>query len=298
MSRHLFACVLLAAALPASADEWEKTYDVSDGAELRVESGDGNIRITGSDRGGVYAKVTTKGWRIADDEVRIIESQNGNRVSIEVRLPRGGWSWGGGINRSVLIEVSAPPSSIVAARTGDGNIDVEDITGGTRATTGDGRITAVRLEGVVEMKSGDGNINADSLRGEVEITTNDGTIAGHDLDGGLVARTGDGNLRVEGRFETLDLRTGDGNIQTTARDGSVIDGDWRLQTGDGNLTLHLPESFAADLDARTGDGSVEVDHPVSVTGKIKKSHVRGKMNGGGGPLRLTTGDGNIRVAKL
>ena len=298
MSRYWIICALLTAAVAASADDWEKSYDAGPNAELRVESGDADIRITGSGRGDIHARVTTRGWRIGDDEVRIIEAQTGSRVSIEVRLPRTRWGWGGGIRRSVLIEVSVPSSSFVSVRTGDGNIDLEDITGGTRARTGDGRITATRLEGIVEMKSGDGNINADSLRGELEITTNDGTISARDVEGQLVARTGDGNLRVEGRFETLDLRTGDGNIQTTAFDGSVIDRDWRLQTGDGNLTLRLPDSFAADLDARTGDGSVEVDLPVSVSGKIKKSHIQGKMNGGGGPLRLTTGDGNIRVVEL
>ena len=139
MSRYRIACVLLAAALPAAADDWEKSYDAGQDAELRVESGDANIRITGTDSGGIEARVTTKGWRIADDEVRIIETQTGNRVSIEVRLPRGRWGWSGGINRSVNIEISAPSTCSVYARTGDGNIDIEDITGGARASTGDGR---------------------------------------------------------------------------------------------------------------------------------------------------------------
>ncbi len=298
MSRYGFLCVLLVVALSAGAEEWEQTYSVDSCEELRLESSNANIRVTGSNRSDIHAVVTTRGWRIADDEVRIIESQNGGRVSIEVRLPRVRWSWGRGVSRSVHIDVEAPRSCSVVARTGDGNIDLEEITGGTRVRTGDGKIIATRLEGVVEMDSGDGDIDAISLRGRMEINTGDGSISGDNLEGRLVARTGDGNVRVDGRFDLLDLRTGDGNIVSTAIDGSEVGEQWRLQTGDGNLVLHLPDGFAADLEARTGDGRVEVDHPVSVSGKIKKSQVRGKMNGGGGPLRLTSGDGNIRVRRI
>jgi len=58
------------------------------------------------------------------------------------------------------------------------------------------------------------------------------------------------------------------------------------------------ESLGAELDARTGDGRIVLDRPVTVTGTIKRSSVRGTLGSGGAPLRLRTGDGSIRLTGL
>jgi hypothetical protein len=38
-----------------------------------------------------------------------------------------------------------------------------------------------------------------------------------------------------------------------------------------------------------------LDRPVTVTGTIKRSRVRGTLGSGGAPLRMRTGDGSIRL---
>ena len=42
----------------------------------------------------------------------------------------------------------------------------------------------------------------------------------------------------------------------------------------------------------------ELDLPVTVNGSIERSSIRGKLNGGGPLLEITTGDGSIRVSKF
>jgi hypothetical protein len=49
---------------------------------------------------------------------------------------------------------------------------------------------------------------------------------------------------------------------------------------------------------RSGDGGIVLEKPVTVTGAISRSTVRGKLGPGGMPLRVQTGDGSIRLLRL
>jgi hypothetical protein len=94
------------------------------------------------------------------------------------------------------------------------------------------------------------------------------------------------------------LSSGDGRIQLTAREGSKLDRGWMIRTSDGRVEVLLPSDFAAELYAHTGDGRITLDIPVTVNGGMERSRVRGKMNGGGELLEISTGDGSIHVGKL
>ena len=72
----------------------------------------------------------------------------------------------------------------------------------------------------------------------------------------------------------------------------------RLRSGDGGITLRLPDDLSADLDAHTGDGSIDLDLQVTVSGAITSSTVRGKLGAGGPPLKVQTGDGSIHLRRL
>ena len=105
-------------------------------------------------------------------------------------------------------------------------------------------------------------------------------------------------MNVRGRFDVLDLRTGDGGIEAAAEAGSKVEAAWSLRSGDGGITLRLPEGLGADLDAHTGDGGIVLDKPVTVTGTISQNAVRGQLGAGGLPLQIHTGDGSIRLMGL
>jgi DUF4097 and DUF4098 domain-containing protein YvlB len=153
-------------------------------------------------------------------------------------------------------------------------------------------------EGSFDIRTRDGSIDAAGVRGDVRLSSGDGHIEADQLEGALHAKSGDGHMRIRGRFEELSLETGDGRIDAEASHGSRIATVWTLHTGDGSVKLRLPDDFAADLEAHTGDGRVRVDFPVTISGTISKSDVRGKLNGGGPPLRIHTGDGSILVERL
>lgn len=275
----VFLGVLVVAASWAGADDWSHQYTVKGRPELRLTTDDGSVRVEVGAGSQIEAQVTTEGWKIAPGELAIKESQTGDRVAIEVRLPPHNALFREG-HRSVKLLVRVPAEANLDIRTGDGSVNVEPITGRIAITTGDGSITAAGLHGEIRLHTGDGSIRATGLEGR------------------LRADTGDGHMNVRGRFEGLELRTGDGSIDAEVESGSKVAEPWSLASGDGGITMRIPEDFGAELDARAGDGSIVLDAPVTVTGTVTESAVRGTLAGGGGPLRLHTGDGSIRLQRL
>jgi hypothetical protein len=272
--------VLVAVAVaPVWGDEWTRRYEVHGRPDVHVRTDDANVRIEGSGDSEITARVTTAGWRVEPGEVTITEGQAGDRVDIEVRLPKAHPQLGGGHpSASVLLRI--PRQADLDVHTGDGSIEVEPVSGRISLSTGDGSITARGLEGEIHLHTGDGSIQATGLSGR------------------LRADTGDGHLNVRGRFDLLDLHSGDGSVDAAAEPGSKVEVPWSLRSGDGGITLDAPTELDADLDVQAGDGGVFLEKPVSITGTISPKAVHGKLGAGGLPIRIHTGDGSIRLLGL
>jgi len=270
--------ILVAAPRWAQGDEWHKTYEVSGKATLHIETNDGAVRVSTWEGKQIEARVETVGWRIDDREVRIIERQSGNRLDLEARVPNNRWN--SGFNRySLRIELRIPLEADLDIRTGDGSVETDNNVGAVEIHTGDGHIRVTRARGAIRLSTGDGHIEASGL------------------DGQLDASTGDGRIQVEGRLDSLKLETNDGAIDARVLKGSQMSTNWNIRTGDGNVTLRLPEDFQADLEVHTGDGRIWMDFPIVASGKLGRSELRGKLNGGGRPLTAHTGDGSIQILK-
>lgn len=263
MRLKLLLLAVLACGTAARADIWSKHYAVAGGdARLYLKAGDGNVRVTSSDTPEIVVRVVTEGYRLSQEEVQVEEIQSGSEVRINVRVPHRVRFCIGYCYRRIDIDVTVPRRVNLEVRTDDGHIAVNHVAGELRLHTGDGNMEL------------------------------------HALDGTLLASSGDGHITADGRFDNLDLSSGDGRIEAEALRGSRIAGTWRLRSGDGSILLRLPEDFGAELEATTGDGAVNVDFPITTTGRIRESRIRGRLNGGGGFLDLHTGDGSIRVARL
>lgn len=253
-------CATVLAVLPAYADEWSKTYNLSGKPDLRIETSDANIRVTTWDQHTIEAKVITTHYKIGEDGIRVEEHQNGDSVEIDVRYPHHNFNieWG---QHRVDIIIQMPREGRVNLRTGDGKIDLAG------------------LKGDMDLHSGDGSENLEAV------------------DGKLHASTGDGHITAHGRFDELELKTGDGHLDVRAADGSSLAAGWRLETGDGNVSLEVPGELAADVDLHTSDGHIDLDMPITTDGKIRQNEVHGKLNGGGSLLTIRTGDGSIHLRK-
>ena len=252
--------VCFAAGLQARADEWSKTFNLTGKPDLRVETSDANIHVYTWDQNSIVAKVTTTRYKIGEGGIRVDDHQNGDSVELEVRFPHHGITIDWGQHR-VDVEIHMPREGRVNLHTGDGKIELAS------------------FKGEMELRSGDGSQDIDSV------------------DGKLHATTGDGHIRANGRFDDLELKTGDGRVEARAAAGSSLATSWRLETGDGSVTLDVPENLAANVDLHTGDGHIDLEMPVTTEGKIRENEVHGKLNGGGNLLVIHTGDGSIRLRK-
>jgi len=257
----LFVLLLGFAALSARADEWSKSYTLTGHPDLRVETSDANIRVTTGDQNTIQAKVTTTRYKIGEGGIKIDERQNGNSVEIEVHYPHHNINFGWTSGNRVDITIQMP------------------------------------REGHVNLRTGDGKIELANLKGEMDVHTGDGSVDLDSVDGKLHASTGDGHIQASGRFDELELKTGDGHVDVRAGNGSSLANNWRLETGDGSVSLEVPQNLAANVDLHTSDGHIDLDMPVTTEGKLQQNEIRGKLNGGGNLLTIRTGDGSIHLKK-
>jgi len=249
-------------ALPARADDWSKTYTLTGKPDLRVDTSDANIHVSTWDQNVIEAKVTTTRYKIGGDGIRVEEHQTGDKVEIDVRFPH--YHFG-------------------IINTGTHRVDID---------------IHMPREGRVDLHTGDGKIELGNFKGEMQLHSGDGSEEIDSVDGKLHATTGDGHIRANGRFDELDLKTGDGRVDARAGAGSALGTGWRLESGDGTVTLEVPDNLAADVDLHTGDGHIDLDMPVTTEGKIRENEIHGKLNGGGNLLLIHTGDGSIRLRKI
>lgn len=260
----------------------EKRFTVSGTPDLRIATFDGAIEVQSWDSPDVLIEIEKRGpTKEAVEALQIVATQDGSRIELEVKRPRNESFSEIGFHRtaSARLIVSVPRKVSLIARSGDGSIRVE------------------RLNGRLELRTGDGSIRATDVSGELLLNTGDGSVTVSGAEGRLDVDTGDGGVNVSGRLTRVRLHTGDGSIVYRAEPDSRMTDDWEITTGDGGVTLYLPEGFGAALDAHTGDGTVRSDLEVfgSDEGEEQRRTLRGRIGEGGRSLRIRTGDGAIRL---
>ena len=175
-------------------------------------------------------------------------------------------------------------------------------TANVRAPSGDGHIRVSRVNGTIVLRSGDGRIQAATVPAAVSVATGDGSHRARSAwTERCEATTGDGRVRASGKLTGVRARSGDGSIAIRGAARQRTEADWDITSGDGSITLHIPDDFNAELDARTrGDGSVHLNG-VSVTGTAADhartapavSWVRVAVR-----CACGTGDGSITLRRL
>ena len=266
----------------------EKRFTVNGDTSLTLQTFDGSIQLKSWDKNEVLVEIERRGPDEQSTESLVVNArQEGRRIIVEVPEPRerrdvihiGSWQ-----SPSVSLIVTAPRRVNVEARTGDGSISADELTGTIALHSGDGSIRAQRVEGSLRVRTGDGSIDVSDASGRVE------------------ADSGDGSIELAGRFEAVDVRTGDGTVRLDVSDGSTLKTDWSVHTGDGSISVRLPRDFDAELDAHTGDGGVHADGLPAAAERTtdddeNRDSLRAQIGKGGRTLRLRSGDGAIDISR-
>jgi len=259
----------------------EKRFTVAGAPDLKLTTFDGSIEIRATDSKSVLVEIEKRGpSQEAIDELKVETRQDGDRIEVEVkRPPKDAMMLGfGRISPTAKLIVTMPRDGHVNARSGDGSIRIEGI------------------HGRLELRTGDGSVRATDVSGQISVATGDGSVTIDNADGDLDVDTGDGGVSVAGKLGVVKLHTGDGSITFRAEPGSTMKDDWSIVTGDGGVSLYLPQEFAAEVDAHTGDGTIRNDLKMdNHAGESNHRTLRGTLGGGGRTLRIRTSDGSIRL---
>ena len=191
------------------------------------------------------------------------------RIHVEARVPEGFSveidTGGGRVSASGI-------GGRIAVRSGGGSIRVREVSGPALLQTSAGAIRIARIEGDVRAKTGAGGVEAERISGFAEL------------------RSGAGPLRIARAVGPIDLRTGAGPVRVDFSRHP----EGQIETQAGSVTIGLPRESAVDIDAKTRRGEVEVRLPIECEERAT-DELRGRLGGGGAPLRIRTGAGSIRI---
>jgi hypothetical protein len=276
------ACDITVDAGPYAVHE-EKRFKVSGTPTLSLNTFDGSLEVRSWDRDEVLIEIEKRGPDKAHaDAIQVRTEQSGNTITVEVKRPDGRQQpFTFNVSPSARIVASVPRHCNLVARSDDGGIRVERVTGRIELRTGDGGVRGVDLSGTLVVHTGDGSLRFEDVEGTVDL------------------ESGDGGARLTGKLQAVRLRTGDGGVTVRADEGSAMTGDWEIRTGDGGLSLELPAAFSATLDASTGDGVVrlrgfgETDEPAK--DREHRSVLQRPLNAGGKVIRLRSDSGTITI---
>lgn len=200
----------------------------------------------------------------------------------------------------------------VVAHSDSGDIKVQHAKGAVELTSGFGGVT-VEGAGSVQAETKSGRVTIKGATGPVRAKSGFGRLTVEDAPDGATLETSSGDIRLKGGMRAVSLTTGFGQIDAEVAEatvdassksgsvkvqGTLADGEHRLHSDFGAITLMLPPDSQFKLDAQTRFGRVQTDFSVTPVGESTDKHLEGSV--GDQPqsvLTLTTSSGDIHLRK-
>ncbi len=130
----------------------------------------------------------------------------------------------------------------------------------------------------LDLDTSNGSVTVTGVRGRIQLESSNGALKLTDLGGRVDARTSNGSVHVQAN-------------------GSRWEGEGlSVVTSNGTARLDLPDSYNANLVVGTNNGSLNVDFPVTVQGRIGR-RLETKLGSGGATLEVRTSNGSVRVGR-
>jgi hypothetical protein len=273
------AALLLSTAAFASDRRFERSLTVSAQPDLYVSTGSGNISIHPGDGNQIHiVGHVHAGWNVFGDVdgkmTKIIDNppitQDGNTIKVGLSGDHDLFN-----NISIDYDVTVPPDVALNLHSGSGNVESDQVGRYLSASSGSGNVRARGVHGLADLSSGSGDVELEQNGpGDVKAKSDSGNIKVHGFNGGIIARTGSGDVEADGKL-------------TAAAN---------LVSGSGNVVMHLTPDAHFNLEASTGSGDIHIGFPgAPEQGENSRHHLTAPINGGGAPLEVRTGSGNVEI---
>jgi hypothetical protein len=291
----LLAVFLVCAAVTGASGEEKKfdaKYTVKPGGTLTLKTDVGSVRITGGSGNDVMVHADIKGKSSALGRYTVRAEHLATGVDVVGELEKEGWKLFGGDDIDVRFTVTVPSNYNIRVETAGGNLEVLSITGEVVGETSGGNIVLRDAEGRVDLETSGGNITVERVKGPMTVETSGGDIKISEVTGDLHAETSGGNITVSAADGKVYAETsgGDVSVMLIGANRGV-----HAETSGGDVEIILGKKVAADIDASTSGGEVVCDLPVTVTGRIRESSIKGTVNGGGNVIYAHTSGGDVRI---
>ena len=283
----LAAAVALSAA-PAQAQRgFDWSGELSPGATLRIFTVNGAVTVRASSGNAVRIHGETENASSNDPIRYVMDRGNGgirvcalreNSTCSDDGVQSRGDGWHVGRRSRASFTVEVPRGVVVRAGSGNGDVIVEGATADVNASSGNGDVRVGTGAAQVRASTGNGTVLVDGARGPVNASSGNGRVAVTTASGPVSASTGNGRIEV---------------AMSSLR-GS---GDMTFSSGNGSVTLTLPDDFSADVEASTGNGGIHTDFPLRVIGRMSSHHLSGTIGNGGRRLHISTGNGSITLRR-
>ena len=249
-----------AAALADYREDFSKTLPLKAGERFSLENVNGGVAVSTWKEDKVEIKAVKVARNDEKDlkDVEIRVEQSAGHVSVKAIWPKFRLHF----NVNVDFEIKVPEGVILD--------EVETVNGGIEVTGRYGRAAAGTTNGSVTVEDASGELKASTTNGGIQVSR---------FEGKLQAETTNGNIRLEG---------------LTFKDGIVA------ETTNGSISLAIasPETLNANLLARTTNGHITVDFPVTLKNLTQSKHrVEAQIGQGGPGISLETTNGSIRITK-
>jgi DUF4097 and DUF4098 domain-containing protein YvlB len=236
-----FTLVALIFATAAAAQDFQKSYSLNSGGQIRIGNISGDIIVTGYDGNAILVTATKQGRD--SDKVEVEDLSTGNTVDVRVKYPKHC-----NCDASINFKVQVPRAIsyiFEGIHSVSGEVEIQGVTG---------EIKAASVSGEVRVKDVNGSVNASSVSGsvEVEIQRLSGkddmkfsSVSGSvnvrmpaDLDADVEMSTLSGSLKTEFPLDVRKEKYGPGN----SAKGRLGDGSRRLRMSTVSGSINLSRS--------------------------------------------------------
>jgi hypothetical protein len=277
----ILAGLIVTVSANAETENIERTFSVSKGGTLILESDMGSIKVGTWDKSEVFVSVKKRASsKERLDRFKLLIEKRGNNIYI-----KGNREW----NSRLQIEfhINVPKEYNVDLKTGGGSIKVADIKGNVKLATSGGSISIGNVDlGDVNAHTSGGSIKVGDVNGNLKVNTSGGSIHLGKVTGTSSINTSGGSISLAQGGRDVKAHTSGGSISIGSSKGKV-----KADTSGGSINIGMADG---NVYADTSGGSVRV--------KGSKGKVVIKSSGGslfvdssGGPVKADTSGGSIKI---
>jgi DUF4097 and DUF4098 domain-containing protein YvlB len=129
------------------------------------------------------------------------------------------------------------------------------------------------------------------------LSANNGGVSIESIVANVDAETENGGLSLRDVAGDVRGRTVNGGISADLSGDRWLGGGLDLRTSNGGVRLSIPSNYSATLEAGTVNGSVNIDFPVTVQGRIRDKQFTTTLGAGGATIRATTTNGGVTIRR-